>query len=346
MREEHVRRAAAATLETERDVAVAEKVKDGLIHERSKLRRIVPRRLLLYFSLFYVVFAWALNTVLAKQAVTQIEPMAFTFIRFVIMTPLAFLLVRIARNRVHIARRDLLALIACGACGYGIYQYFWIVGLKYTTPFASSLLGAMSPVFTLALVALLGYERVRSGRWFGVAIAIFGIAIFEGLFSGATAFRIGDLLTLGAALVFAGYNVISARLLDRYTPLELLAITMAIGTVMIAPGGIPSLVHTNFAVIGWDVWWRLIYATLFPILLTYPVWSYGISRLGAGKASIFSFLTPVLTGFLSVPIVHARFASYELVGAGVCLGGMILSYALGRTSLAAIWAQRTLPFKR
>jgi drug/metabolite transporter (DMT)-like permease len=90
----------------------------------------VPRRLLLYLSLLYVVFAWALNTVLAKQAVAKIDPLAFTFLRFLAMTPLAFVLARIARNRIHVERRDIAALIACGACGYGIYQYFWIVGLK------------------------------------------------------------------------------------------------------------------------------------------------------------------------------------------------------------------------
>lgn len=306
----------------------------------------MPRRLLLYASLFYVVFAWALNTVLAKQAVAQMNPLAFTFLRFIIMTPLAFALVRLARNRIHVNRLDIPALILCGACGYGIYQYFWIVGLKYTTPFASALLGAMSPIFTLAIVAALRQERVRSGRWLGVLIAVLGIAVFEGAFSGARSFRIGDLLTLGAAIVFAVYNVVSARLLDRYTPLELLAITMAIGTVMIAPGGIPALVHTDFAAISWDVWWRLIYATLFPILLTYPVWSYGISVLGAGRASIFSFLVPVLTGILSVPLVHASFTRYELVGAVICLAGIIVSYALGRISLTAIWAQRTLPLER
>ncbi len=306
----------------------------------------MPRRLLLYLSLLYVVLAWALNTVLAKQAVAQIDPLAFTFLRFIAMTPLAFLLVRLAGNRIHVDRRDIGALIACGACGYGIYQYFWIVGLKYTTPFASSLLGATSPILTLAIVAALGHERVRSGRWLGAIVALFGIAVFEGAFSGATTFRIGDLLTLGAAIVFAIYNVVSSRLLDRYTPLELLAVTMAIGTVMIAPGGIPALLHTNFATVSWDVWWRLIYATLFPILLTYPVWSYGISTLGAGPASIFSFLVPVLTGILSVFIVHASFTRYELTGAAICLTGMIVSYVLGRISLTAIWAQRTLPFER
>ncbi len=310
------------------------------------MRRIVSRRLLLLPALLYVIIAWALNTVLAKQAVTHMDPLAFTFTRFLVMTPLAFGLARIGGNPIHVERRDIPALVLCGTCGYGAYQYFWIIGLANTTPFASSLLGAMSPLFTLALVALVGQERVRSGRWLGVLVAFAGIAIFEGALSGAAAFRIGDLLTLCAALVFAGYNVVSARLLDRYTPLELLAITMAIGTAIIAPGGIPALLHTPFATLGWGVWWRLLYATVFPILLTYPVWSYAISALGAARVSIFSFLTPVLTGLLSIPLLHASFPRYEIVGGAVCIAGMLLANLLGRFSLTSLWAQRTLPMER
>ncbi len=336
----------SATLVTEPYLAVAQKPLHEIVHRRSKLRRIVPRRLLLYVSLLYVVSAWALNAVLAKQAVLEIDPLAFTWMRFIVMTPLAFGLARIAGNRIHIERKDIPALLLCGACGYGIYQYCWIIGLKYTTPFASALLSAMSPIFTLAIVAVVGHERVRSGRWLGAVVALAGIAVFEGVFSGAARFRIGDLLTLGAALVFAGYNVLSARLLDRYTPLELLAITMAVGTLIIAPGGVPALLHTNLGAVGWDVWWRLIYATLFPVLLTYPVWSYGISQLGPGRTSIFGFLTPVVAGILSVPLLHASFASYELLGAAICLGGMLASNLVGHISLTAMWAQRTLPFER
>lgn len=310
------------------------------------MRRTVPSRLLVYIGLFYVVFCWALNTVFVKQAVAEIDPLAFTFMRFIVMTPLAFLLVRMAKQRVHVERRDVAALVVCGACGYGIYQYFWIIGLSRTTAFASALLGAMAPVFTLAIVSAMKIERVRSGRWLGTLIAFLGIAVFEGAFSGAAAVRTGDVLTLAAALTFAGYNVVSAKLLDRYTPLELLAITMAIGTLMIAPGGIPALMHTNVAHLSAGVWWRLLFAIAFPVLLTYPVWSYGITRLGAGRASIFSFLVPVLAGVMSVPLLHSRFTAYELIGAGICLCGMLLANVLGKVSLVSVWSQRTLPLER
>lgn len=312
----------------------------------SNVRRIVPQRLLIYASLIYVVSSWALNTVLVKQAVAQIDPLAFTFLRFLVMSPLAFLLVRLAGERVRIARKDLPMLVLCGAGGYGVYQYFWMLGLARTTPFASALLSAMAPIFTLAIVAAFGHERVRSGRWFGTVIALAGIAVYEGVFAGHAAFRAGDVLTLCGAVTFATYNVVSARLLDRYTPLTLMAITMTMGTLMLVPGGVPALLRTDLGHVGADVWWRLVYATLFPVLLTYPVWSWAITRLGAGRVSIFAFLTPVLAGILSVPILHADFAPYQLVGGAICLFGMLLANALGRVSLTSLWAQRTMPLER
>ncbi|HVA28946.1 MAG TPA: DMT family transporter [Candidatus Baltobacteraceae bacterium] len=289
----------------------------------------MARRLLLYLGILYVVIAWALNTVLAKQAVAEIDPLAFTFMRFLVMSPLAFLFVRMAGGRIRVRRGDWPALVLCAACGFGLYQYFWVIGLKYTTPFASSLLSAMSPIFTLAIVVAFKHEHVRRSRWIGAAIALFGVAVFEGAFSGALAARVGDILTFASALVFAGYNVTSARLLNRYSVLELLAITMGIGTLMIAPGGIVALAHTNLFAVSWDVWWRLIFATIFPVLLTYPVWTRAIGILGAGRVSMFSFLTPVLTGILSVPILHAAFPGYELVGAAICLCGMLVASIKG-----------------
>ena len=304
---------------------------DWFINTRN-MRVIVPRRLLIYGALLYVVLAWAINMVIAKQVIEQMNPLAFTFVRFLIMVPLSFLLVRMSGGNIRIERRDIPALLLAGACGFGFYQYLWVIGLAHTTPFATALLGATSPIFTLAIVAISGHERVRAGRWLGVAIALLGVAIFEGAFSGNAVVRVGDLLIIASAAVFAGYNVVGSRLMARYKPLELLAITLTIGAIMLVPGGAPALLHTNLAALGWDVWWRIIYATLFPILLTYPVWIWGINELGTGKGSIIQFLMPVLTGILSVPILHAAFAPYELVGAIVCLGGMLFAFALGRTT--------------
>jgi len=307
---------------------------------------VVKRRWLIYLGLVYVITVWALNVVAVKYVVATWNPMAFTGLRFLVMTPLAFLLARILGERITIAKRDIPLLIACGACGYGVYQYLWIIGLAHTTAFASALLATLTPVITLAIVALRGQERVRSGRWAGAIIALLGVAVFEGAFAGHATFRIGDALTLASAATFAMFNVLSARLLDRYTPVSLVVISLTIGTVMILPGAIPQMLHQDWSRITPLDWTVFVYATVFPILLTYPVWSYGISQLGAARTSLFQFGVPILTGLLSVALLHAQIEPHQIMGALICILGMAISQLAGKVSLAALWAQRTQGMER
>jgi drug/metabolite transporter (DMT)-like permease len=301
---------------------------------------------MVYAGLTFVVVCWGLNIVLVKSAISHIDPLAFTALRFLAMSPLAFGLVYAMGEKIEIRRNDLGLLIVCAAFGYGLYQYLWILGLANTSAFASSLLGATAPVFTIAIVALLGHERVRSVRWIGAGLALFGIAVFEGAFAGHATFRIGDLLTLLSSISFAGYNVVTARLTTRYSPVTLVAITLTMGMLMILPAGIPRLVHADLAHLGWSVWGPFLFAVLFPIVLTWPVWNYGISVIGPARAGLFGFLVPLVAGFAGIFMLGARLEAHQLAGAAICITGMILASLFGRYSVSAIWAERSLPLER
>jgi drug/metabolite transporter (DMT)-like permease len=304
------------------------------------------QRGLVFAGLTYVVVVWALNTVAVKYVLVTWHPLAFTGLRFLFMAPLAFLLARARGERIRIARKDIPLLIACGACGYGLYQYLWVFGLAHTSAFASALLATLAPVMTLTIVAFRRHESVRSGRWAGAAIALFGVAVFEGAFAGRATFQLGDALTLGSAGIFALFNVFSARLLDRYTPISLVVISLTVGTLMIVPGALPAMLQQNWAQLTPLHWGIFAYAVIFPIVLTYPVWSYGISQIGAGRTSLFQFGVPVVAGLLSVVLLHTRIEPHQILGAAICICGMAISQVFGTMSLAAIWAQRTQGMER
>ena len=315
-------------------------------------RRDVRSRAVVYAGLLYVAVCWGLNVVLVKAAIGRLDPLVFTAMRFVAMTPLVFGLAAVSGQRVRVRRRDVPLLLACAACGYGAYQYFWIFGLANTSAFASALLGATAPVFTLLIVAFTGQERISAGRWIGAAIALMGIAIFEGAFAGHATFRLGDALTLLSSLSFAFYNVLAARLVGRYPPIVLVAITMTIGMLMIAPVGAFRLglqLHSHridLLHLGWPVWGPFIFAVVFPIVLTWPVWNYGIARIGPARAGLFGFLVPIVSGFAAISILGSRFEPHQLTGAAICLAGMALSLLLGRMSVAGVLTERTLPLER
>jgi len=307
-------------------------------------------RWLVYLGLTTVIFLWGFNTVALKASFRDWDPLGFSALRFLMMAPLAVGIAAARGASLRVERRDLPLLLAAAACGSGVYQYFYILGLAHTTAFASALLSSLAPIFTLVLAVALGQERSRSGRWIGALIAILGVAVFEGAFSGRAAIGLGDLLTLAGAAIFAGYNVLAGRLLGRYSPASLIAITLTLGAAMIVPGGLWNLAHQDFSRISSTDWALLAYSTVFPMVLGYQLWSWGIAKIGAGPASLFNFAVPIVAGLAAMIFLHTRLTAYEIVGAAVCIGGLAASQILARfsltTPLANLWALITVPAER
>jgi drug/metabolite transporter (DMT)-like permease len=115
---------------------------------------------------------------------------------------------------------------------------------------------------------------------------------------------------------------------------------------MIVPVGIPRLLHTDVTRLGWEVWGPFLFSVIFPIVMTWPVWNYGIGQIGAARAGLFGFLVPIVAGFFSIPMLGTHFEGHQIVGAAVCIAGMILASAIGTFSSAEAWAERSLPLER
>src|SRR3954451_4774226 len=126
-----------------------------------------------------VVTMWASTFVITKAAFSEVSPLAFAFVRFVLMTLLAFGVLAVRGRgkwrRVH--RADVPLFIAAGLTGYTLYQLGFVLGLDKTSPFSSSLLIAMVPFFTLLILALTGEPTPLQG-WVGLSVAIVGAVIF------------------------------------------------------------------------------------------------------------------------------------------------------------------------
>jgi drug/metabolite transporter (DMT)-like permease len=257
------------------------------------------------------------------------EPLALVTVRFVIMALLALLWAFASRTMRPIERRDWPALIVAGLLGITLYQYCFIFSLEHTSVFASSLLASVFPLFTMIGAAALGEERPTKLRWCGALVALGGIAIFEGVFAGRATFRLGDLLALAASLAFAPYTLIARRLRARYAPVPFLAITMTIGTIVLTLSGIDATVHQRYELLDRMDWLLFAYVVVFPILIGYALLNWGIARIGAGPASMYAFGVPVVGGFAGALVFHTPVPAYEILGAAVCIGGLVVAQAAG-----------------
>jgi drug/metabolite transporter (DMT)-like permease len=292
-------------------------------------------------GLCLVVLIWGVSPSLFKVALEEMDPFSFTYLRFVMITTLAVVILWVHGRRGgrtwRFERRDMWPLIISGLSGYGVYQLFYIAGLNLTTVFSSALLVATIPLFSAILLALFRTERVGVLQWAGILLAFGGVALFlvaaggqsqhAGVDSHVTpaTMIIGDLLSLGAALSFALYGITNKKLGTRFSQAELMCYTLLIGTVALAPVGIPALVHQNWALVTWRTWAVMAYAIVFPIYVSYSIWNWAIVQRGVGYVTLYNYLTPVLGGLISFIFLGEQFSLGQLVGAAIVLGGLLLA---------------------
>lgn len=127
----------------------------------------------------FVVLLWASTFVVTKDAFAEISPLGVIFSRFLLMVALALAVLFVKERGAArwIERRDLGRFVIAGLSGYFFYQLGFVLGLSRTSPFSSSLLIAMVPLFSILILAVLG-ERTPLQGWLGLALALVGVVIF------------------------------------------------------------------------------------------------------------------------------------------------------------------------
>ena len=116
---------------------------------RMPARSPAPSSLTVDAALFTVALMWASTFTLFKIAWRDIDPVAFTAIRFATMFLLAIAMLVASRNRVRPRRQDIPLLVASGLTGYFLYQMGFVLGLERSSALASAILISTHPIFSV-----------------------------------------------------------------------------------------------------------------------------------------------------------------------------------------------------
>lgn len=278
-------------------------------------------------ALLTTVTLWASTFIVTKDAFTQIEVMAFVFVRFLLMTAMAFGILALIRRRqpeISILPRagDLPRFVAAGLAGFTLYQLGYNLGLDRTSVFSASLLISTSPLFTILVLTIIG-ERPPAAAWIGVVVAVVGVGVFLSDKSGGQHSLTGDLLCFMAAAAFGIYSVINRPLAAGYPAATYTAWTLLFGSIPLLLGGLPAAGRQDWGALGSENWLAIGYVVVFPVYVAYMLWNFGIARRGAAVATSFGLLVPIIAGVLSAMIYDERFGMSKLLGAALVLGGLL-----------------------
>ena len=182
-----------------------------------------------------MTFFWGSNFSIIKTAIREMPGPAFNGLRMVLAS-IVFLAIIGWRDGLRapmatVERKDWPAILVLSLVGHGLYQVLFLGGVARTSVANSSLIFGLTPVTVSLLGAWLGHERPGWTRWAGTALSLFGIYLVVAHAEQGTSSLTGDLLIFGAMLSWAIYTVGTRPLLERYSPVFITGLTMAIGSV-------------------------------------------------------------------------------------------------------------------
>ncbi len=274
-----------------------------------------------------VVIMWSSTYILTKSLYREMTPLSLAGVRFLIIVIIAFAMLRLQARRsgqpqmLTFRRADLPLFMLTGLLGYTLYQLGYLFGLKYTSPFAGSLMISLSPLITLLIVRTLG-ERQPVAVWLGAFVSLIGVVIF--LFSGdAESKMLGNLIAFGGGASFALYQVFNRRLIRDYHGATYAAWSTLFGSIPLMLLGIPASIAQDWGAISAGSWLAFGFMCIFPVYVAYMLWGWAISRHGIAIAG-FSLLVPVLTGVLSWFFLDESFGPRKILGGGIAVAGLVL----------------------
>lgn len=284
-----------------------------------------PAGRLVFLSLVLVSGIWGFNFGIMRLGVLALGPLAFPFLRFLLSVPLFFFVLWKREGSVSIAWRDIPLFLLLGFIGFGAYQPLWSYGLRLSLASHSALLLSLTPVIVATVVFVRGEEGFRGVNFLGVLLGFLGVALLASPQRGeGSGVFLGDLLTLGAAVLWGLYCYFGKYLLLRYSPLRSSTWSIFFGVLTMFPVCARDVFQVSLADFSLPLLFVFLYGTLLSSLVAYVLWMQGIEKLGASRTTVFQYLTQIFGVFgawciFRDPLTPRLFASMGLVSLGLLL---------------------------
>ncbi|NQX10958.1 DMT family transporter [Microbacteriaceae bacterium VKM Ac-2855] len=277
-------------------------------------------------SLLAATLFWAGNYVVGASAVAEIPPLSLVLLRWAFaVLPLFAIAQLVERPRwreLLLAWRRQLLLSVLGMLGYTLFLY---AALQFTDAFNASLINAFNPALITIAAVLFLREKLTRTAVLGILIALVGVLI---VLSGgdvarllSTGFGTGDLLMIGAILVWTAYTIVG-RKGPRLPPISSTAVQAGFAVIVM----VPVVLLTGGLVLpstggGWGA---LGFIALFPSVLSYVLWNRALTVIPPARAGVFLNLITVFTAVFTVLAGHP-FTLAQIIGGVVVIAGVALA---------------------
>ena len=279
-------------------------------------------------ALFFMSLIWGVNYSVVKYGTGVLPPLAYNGVR-IVLAAVALTAIAAVWGGALPSRRDLLALLALGALGNGIYQVLFIEGLARTRAGEAALVVGASPALMAMFGRMRGVEQISRRGILGIALSMFGVGLI--VFGRAAASSAhggslrGDLLVLCGSVCWAVYTVLLMPYTSRLSGWWVTALTIVGGSVIITTAGAQDIATVRWGQVAPRVWGAILYSGLGALVVAYILWYYGVRRLGPTRTALYGNLQPLIALIVAWLTLGEVPTAWQGMGAATIVSGVLLT---------------------
>ena len=291
------------------------------------------RKFIVHISGVIAMVFWGLSFIWSTQVFEYLNPTTTIFFRLIISSVFLGTILLVSKSQSlrdtkfgeHKKNLKLFALAALFEPF--LYFIFESYGLLNAAPVVSSAIIATIPLFTPIATFFFLKEKLTPWNIAGFIISFFGV-IFMLLNKNLelTVSVKGVIFLFSAVIVAVAYSISLRKLTLLYKPLTITFVQNVIGMIYFipmvfimeksTPSNIMEISHYIVPLLSLGV---------FASSISYTLWAFAFSKLGAAKANIYSNLIPVFTAIFSCIIIGESLNIQKILGILLVIGGLILS---------------------
>ena len=180
-----------------------------------------------------------------------------------------------------------------------------------------------APIFVMFMSLFLFKENITVKKVISLLVTILGMCFLTGVFSGKETITLeGFLYGLGAGFGYALYSIFGKFLLKKYDSMTITTYTFVVASVAVIPfSGIIKDYNLmlNTESLLWSLGLALV-CTILPFIL----YTKGLLKIEAGKASILATVEPFVAAIIGVTVFNESITVEKIIGMVLILFAIIL----------------------
>lgn len=226
------------------------------------------------------------------------------------------------RSVFHVERQHLKYFFGTGVVSVVLFTVCYFSCQEICSLAVASILLYTAPAIVVVLSAILWREPVTKKKLLALGLTLVGCALVCGVFSGSLTVTGGGIaLGLGAGFFYALYSIFGRYALAHYGPMTVTVWTFvfagAASLVLVRPAELAALAQPSMALTAVGL---VVCSTVLPYIL----YTRGLARVEAGKASILASLEPVVASVAGVVLFGEPMSPLTAAGIVCVLAGVYI----------------------